>query len=350
MALIAHAVPLQGAGEALMVTEARRHDFFMLGELHGEVEIPALLRDLWPQLWPAGYRHVGAEVSPWAAEHLENPVVNDRTPIVGLWTLDQASTVHQFAAPSQNVLWGCDIEEAQPERLIREMVRLNPDDTTIQTMVHTTDHGYTRKQAPDLLRLAETDKPTHDELFNGISLWRILNYTLRVENLRSNSETRLAASVTRENVMKEFLLAHYQQQPEGKVLLRFGRNHLHRGYDARGVSTLGNFVAEWAISQNKSVINVGAFAAGGKEHLAGKTFDADERQDESTFALLAALSNSSATLFDLRPLRPLLHSIPPRERTGLEVNLVYWADSYDFLLCYPIVSPFNDDLTTTLTK
>jgi hypothetical protein len=28
--------------------------------------------------------------------------------------------------------------------------------------------------------------------------------------------------------------------------------------------------------------------------------------------------------------------------TALEVNLIYWADSYDFLLCYPSVSPLMD--------
>jgi hypothetical protein len=142
--------------------------------------------------------------------------------------------------------------------------------------------------------------------------------------------------------MKELFLAHREQAPQGKVLLRFGRNHLHRGLDARGISTLGNFVAEWALSNGQSVVNVGVFAAGGKEHLAGQTFDADERQDEATFALLAGLSGKEATLYDLRQLRPMLHGISAEKRTPLEVNLTYWADSYDFLLCYPSVSPLLD--------
>jgi hypothetical protein len=142
--------------------------------------------------------------------------------------------------------------------------------------------------------------------------------------------------------MKQLFLTHYRMTPDGKVLLRFGRNHLHRGYDARGVSTLGNFVAEWAFAEDKSVFNVGVFAAGGKEYLAGKAFDADERQDELTFALLANLAGTNATLFDLRPLRPLLHAIAGEKRSPLETNLIYWADSYDFLLCYPAVSPLAD--------
>jgi len=142
--------------------------------------------------------------------------------------------------------------------------------------------------------------------------------------------------------MKELFLQHSRQNPDGKVLLRFGRNHLHRGYDARGISTLGNFVSEWAIAQGHSVVNVGVFAAGGKEHLAGGTFDADERQDEPTFAFLAGLAGDHATIFDLRELRPMLHTIPAEKRSPLEVNLIYWADSYDFLLCYPSVSPLMD--------
>jgi hypothetical protein len=224
-----------------------------------------------------------------------------------------------------------------------DLVKLNPGDTKLQQMIDISARGYNRKQAPQLLSISETIHPTHDAIVDGISLWQNLQDTLRVEALRSNPDTKLAASEARELVMKELVLAHYRQEPEGKVFLRFGRNHLHRGYDSRGVSTLGNFVSESALAENKSVLNVGAFAAGGKEHLAGETFDADERKDELTFALLASIAGSNATLFDLRTLRPLLHSIARVKRTPLEVNLIYWADSFDLLICYPAVSPLVKD-------
>ena len=349
-ALAAHAVPLREAGEAQLLAEARSHDFFLLGELHGEHEIPELIKDLWPQLWKAGYRHVGAEVSPWTAEHLEQVRGADINPIFSLWTPDQAAVIRQFARPDQEVLWGCDIDEGQPERLILDLAKLNPGDAKLQQMIDITAHGYNRKQAPKLLSISETEHPAHDATLGGISLWQDLRDTLRVEALRSNPDTKLAASEARELVMKELVLAHYRQEPEDKVFLRFGRNHLHRGYDARGVSTLGNFVAEWALAENKSVVNVGAFAAGGKEHLANETFNADERQDELTFALLAHIAGSNATLFNLRPLRPLLHSMAPEKRTPLEVNLISWADSYDLLICYPTVSPLLDNFGKTSAK
>ncbi|MFZ0278404.1 MAG: hypothetical protein WA254_23165 [Candidatus Sulfotelmatobacter sp.] len=111
------------------------------------------------------------------------------------------------------------------------------------------------------------------------------------------------------------------------MLLRFWRNHLHRGSDARGVSTLGNFVAEFAVAQGSNVFNVGAFGAGRKATLLGNTWGADERQDELAFALLAENAKYAAMLFDLRPIRALLHRIPQEKHSSLQNNLIYWADS-----------------------
>jgi hypothetical protein len=305
------------------------------------VEIPKLLGDLWPQLWQEGYRHVGAEISPWAADYLQRQDP-DPVPIVGLWTRDQADMVNKFAPRDQKVLWGCDIEEVEAGKLIADLAAVNPDDPQLQRMNDTVAAGYQRKEAAGLLVLAESALPAHDLSVGGESLLKDLRDTLRVEALRAEPHSRFAASEARERIMKDLFLAHYQQEPRGKVLLRFGRNHLHRGYDARGISTLGNFVAEWSLAHGQSVFNVGVFAAGGKERLLGKPFNADERQDEPTFALLAGLAGAAPALFDLRPLRPILHAIPQSKRTAMETNLTYWADSYDFLLCYPVVSPLED--------
>lgn len=340
--LVKHGTPLHTGGEALLLNEAQSHQYFLLGELHGETQIPELISDLWPSLWQDGYRHVAAEVSPWAASHLQQDIHNDPTPVPGLWTRRQAAIVDQFSKPHDSVLWGCDIEEEQPDQLIRQVARLNPMDKNLARMVALVSSGYKRSQAPELLQIAQSDHPRHDADVGGAPLWGSTLRTLQVEALRSNPQTRYEASEARELVMKELFLRHSGMDPKGKVLLRFGRNHLHRGLDARGISTLGNFVSEWAIAQGQSVIDVGVFAAGGKEHLAGQTFDADERQDEPTFALLAALARNTPTLFDLRELRSLLHAIPSSKRSSLEVNLIYWADSYDFLLCYPTVSPLMD--------
>lgn len=342
-ALTNHQYDLEDDGGKLLLNEAKNNDFFLLGELHGENEIPALLRVLWPQMWEAGYRHIAAEVSPWAAYQLELVPAGKGPPVQGLWTKEDATYVHALADPNTNVLWGCDMEEIQPKSLIRELAALNPGDSNLKRMVALTKDGYSRKMAPDLFELAKGSTSDRDEVLNDVSLRQSLLATLEIEKNRLRPDTKMIAQNERELLMKEQFLAHFRRSSTpgtpSKVLLRFGRNHLHRGYDARGISTLGNFIAEFATAQGKKAFNVGAFAAGGRESLLGNTFDADERRDELTFALLAKRAKYSATLFDLRPIRQSLHLIPQEKRSALQSNMIYWADSYDALICYKTVTP-----------
>jgi hypothetical protein len=231
------------------------------------------------------------------------------------------------------------MEEVQPQFLIRELAALNPSDPHWERMVRLTKQGYRRDMAPALLELLKSSPEGKDVERNDISLRQNLLATLEIEKNRMSADTRMTAQNQRETLMKQQLLAHLRRSdsvPEtpSKVLLRFGRNHLHRGYDARGISTLGNFVAEFALAQGQTVFNVGAFGAGGQETLMGRTVAADERQDELAFALLAETAKYPATLYDLRPLRTLLHRVPSGKRSALQSNLIYWADSYDALICY----------------
>jgi hypothetical protein len=344
-ALTNHQYDLKAEGIAFLLGQAGNSDFFLLGELHGDNEIPALLRALWPVMWKQGYRHIAAEVSPWAAYQLEFVPLGKGPPVVGLWTKQETSDVHALADSKANVLWGCDIEEVQPQRLIAELALLNPGDPDLARMAELTKDGYERKMAPDLLDLARRSTGKMDAVLNDVSVRENLLETLGIEKNRLSAETRMIAQNGRERVMKEQFLEHFRPAVSAgspsKVLFRFGRNHLHRGYDARGISTLGNFIAEFAVSEGKKVFNVGAFGAGGKAALLGDTWDADERKDEPAFALLAERAKYSATVFDLRPLRALLHGIPQERRSALETNLIYWADSYDALICYKAVTPLQ---------
>lgn len=97
---------LKNDGRAFLLHEAASNDFFLLGELHGDNEIPALLRALWPEMWKLGYRHVAAEVSPWAAHQLEFAPTGKGPDIRGLWTKQEAADVHAPAGPGTDVLWG----------------------------------------------------------------------------------------------------------------------------------------------------------------------------------------------------------------------------------------------------
>ena len=178
----ANSYPLAGTGRAFLLHEAEEADFFLLGEIHGDNEVPELIASLWPALWQSGYRHVAAEVSPWAAAQLEQTAAR-AGPAIGLWTLHQAATI---LAPAGHVgvIWGCDIEENRPQELIRELARLNPDDTHLRQMAALTATGYQRSQAPELLRLLAATAPSHDAALGGISLRQSLEDTLRIESER----------------------------------------------------------------------------------------------------------------------------------------------------------------------
>lgn len=344
--LATHRYNLSGDGHAFLLAEAQQNDYFLLGELHGDNEIPQLLHTLWPQLWANGYRHIAAEVSPWTAVQLAAAPAKDQPYLEGTWTRRQAREMNAQAAPGTNLVWGCDMEELHPEFLLHELLPRNAGSPPLLQMEQLLHAGYSRKLAPQLLSLLDSAAPLNDRAVQDISLAASLRASLEIETLRAAPDTRLRAQVQRESLMKQQLVAHldaaHAQGADGKLLLRFGRNHLHRGYDARGISTLGNFVAEYALEHHQHAFNVGAFGAGGSARLLGKTFSADERADEPAFALLARGAPFPATVYDLRPLRPVLLAIPAARRTPLETNLLYWADSYDALICFQTVTPLAD--------
>src|SRR6185503_10300874 len=88
---------LNGDGRAFLLDEARASSLFLLGERHGENEIPALLHALWPEMRRTGYGHVAAEVSPWAARELQNGPV-DAPPLASLWTREDAHFIGDSGA------------------------------------------------------------------------------------------------------------------------------------------------------------------------------------------------------------------------------------------------------------
>jgi hypothetical protein len=329
---------LSADGRAFLLKEAVNASFFMLGELHGENEIPALIRALWPSMWEAGYRHVAAEVSPWAANRLE--FGNRGIPVAGLWTQPEATYVASLKRDGVAVLWGCDIEEAQPHLLVRELAAANPDNKDLQAAVGMVANGYQRRMASALLALVEAAAGIKDPVIGADSLRNNLVRTLEVETDRFTG-SRLRASVRREEVMKTLFYDSWVKAGKAKVFLRVGRNHLHRGFDRRGVSTLGNFVAELGSAERLRVFNVAAFAGGGKIRLFGPASEFDERSDDPAFAYLASIARYPSTVFDLRPLRQVLHQLPASKRSAIEASLLYWADSYDAIIFYREVTPLG---------
>src|SRR5437879_13813268 len=101
--------------------------------------------------------------------------------------------------------------------------------------------------APDLLDLAKQSRAEVDKVLNDVSLRENLIETLEAEKNRLATNTKMIAQNERERVMKEQFLRHFRVNSKlgapATVLLRFGRDDLHRGYDPRGKSQLRDFIA-----------------------------------------------------------------------------------------------------------
>jgi hypothetical protein len=242
-------------------------------------------------------------------------------------------------------LRGGDIEEPQPHLLIRDLAAANPRSRLLQLMVETLKDGYQRKLAPDLLQLARQIGDVTEPALGPIPLKVQVLRTLEVEVARLNIN-RQPASVLRETFMKELFATYYRADgSKPKVMAVYGQNHLGRGIDRRGVSTLGNFIAEFAIAESTQSFHVELFAAGGKIFYGG-LINIDQRKDEQAFDVLASAARYPATVFDLRPLRSLLRRTPVDRLSTRDASLLYSADAYDAIVCYREVTPWTDPRAT----
>jgi hypothetical protein len=165
-----HQYDLSMEGRAFLLKEAESASFFMLGELHGENEIPALIREIWPPMWQTGYRHIAAEISPCAANRLEFRPHGAAEPIRTLWSQAEATFVASFNKGPGSVLWGCDMEEAQPHLLIRDLAAANPKNQAVQSAAEMTKSSYRRSMAPELLQQLQKAIGIKDLLIGGLSL------------------------------------------------------------------------------------------------------------------------------------------------------------------------------------
>lgn len=129
-----HAITFQngtfsGAGWDLLVQEGRRSQFVLVGEEHGVAEVPALVRELFRSLQPAGYRHLAIEISPAMAGVLDETAqgkdagqrlaafYKENPPGVAFYTLQEEAELLAAARAAVNgggpVLWGLDYEKAR---------------------------------------------------------------------------------------------------------------------------------------------------------------------------------------------------------------------------------------------
>jgi hypothetical protein len=151
---------LSNSGMEFLLNEARKNSFFLIGELHGDKQIPQLLFSLWPEMNSFGYNHIAAELSPWAAGKLESGTGADTLKTGSLWSKAEARFVHaKNASAIYPTIWGCDMQETGLELLIKDLGQADPQDTIIARLSEKVKNGYSRKMVPGLLDIIKNFKP-----------------------------------------------------------------------------------------------------------------------------------------------------------------------------------------------
>ena len=137
------------------------------------------------------------------------------------------------------------------------------------------------------------------------------------QNYESNRER---VSNLKQNFTADYLHLAQQRGHEPRVLLKFGDNHLYRGFDTTNTSNLGNYISEFADERGFTSLHILIRGIRGQEsHNMGtgrpdQSTDVDyakspEGEPLSLTPFYGQADPNQWTLFDLRPLRPKLRSL-----------------------------------------
>lgn len=352
---------LSGAGADFLLEEGRQAQFFMIGEEHGIADVPELTAAVFRALRPHGYEHLVIETSPITAALL------DRLSRYGRDSLSALFKRYPLAVPFYNWHEEADLLVSAMEGVGQVQVLLGVDYEfllgTSLALVELERRAYTeqarslarryREQAEagerafvggdhsglffkrmspddfDALRTAFSKDPEAgslvDVLQTSAEVWRL---QFAGENYRSN--------LARTDLIKETFAQAYRRakgaRAEGpRMLLKLGANHLFRGRTAVNVYDVGNLAAMLAEYEGGHAFNVMVVSGSGTERAFFHPTAPGTRREEAaawSMPLYQAADMERWTVFDLRPLRPLLHS--GRLEVNPELERLIWG--YDAFL------------------
>jgi hypothetical protein len=328
---------LAGPGADWLREQARQSQFLFLGEEHGVAEVPAFAGMLFRELHPLGYRYVALEISPLQAERLDRyarlgdsraraeylACALPNLPDSSEELLSFARLAGEVARAKAPFLWGLE-QEQRARPLFERLAALAPNPEAkkaAQAALAKVDgqeasgvyipRGYAAEI--DSIRRAFQPKPESE----AGQVLSALELSHRLYEGQRTGQTGFASNLEREEMFKSNFLRNYRAaqrggEPAPRVLFDLGAWHGMRGFSPVDISSLGNFLAEFARGQDSRLFNLlvtcgrnGKRAAVGEE--AGKVVACGA--DEAPFfrpVLEAAVAPWS--LFELAPIRPMVHA------------------------------------------
>ncbi len=331
-------------GATLLSRAMTEAQFFMVGEQHGTATIAQISAALHHEAAGIGYNHAAMEIGPASGVEVERLIRSGpgrlaaqlRTPaysfaVAFLFWAEEGALAEQFVALSPargDAIWGLDQEfvGALPLLLPRlEALARTPAQraalATLRTRSATEPTALGQMPTADLeplrLAFASNADPAAAEMVADL----ILSNRIYAP-FTGRGGSGLEANLLRETYMKRNFLRRFEaaERAEGRpprVFLKFGANHLMRGFSTTNVPSLGNFIAEWGLSRGFGAASIFIDCVGGKQNdpRTGANSPCDSELPADS-PLRTMMLDAPLTLFDLRPLRSprLVDPLDPQTR------------------------------------
>ncbi len=330
---------LSGAGLNFLMETSSDTQFFAVAEPHNAKQVPEITSMLFKALHERnGFDYLALEQDPVMTRMVSaKPVVGKRNYVVSLanqypnaftFSTDQElEMIAQAGSVSKgkgNRIWGVDqafgalhilnkLKEIAPNTEARNRtLQLIEIVKEFETKRFENGKRYLTPDIPkteDLKNLMQLYKPKKDSEAEFL-ITQLLTSIRIYENNHLAGKGRLTgyeSNYGREENMKSLFMHGYRQaQAAGdrmpKVLLKLGHMHLIRGRNWVTLLSLGNFISEFAKSNNMNSFHLAMYA----NNTSGDYAWIDKDEDYKPLAQVS--SKDKWTVIDFRPLREYVHA------------------------------------------
>ena len=347
---------LDGEGAPFLRQAVHDAQFIAIGEQHGTQEVPQFVVAVCRAVSQDGLDAMAVEAGPFAVATLQpwtrqsqgadrlRDAEKDFPDFIAFFAWQQEFNLLTECENSVHpppALWGLDQEFlGAPAFLLQSVVNGRPNDAVkaaAQAMLEQC-RGFTRDSvARDdwkkscMFRLSDADLARLQAAVAGAGdphLIALMSALVKTRHIYTEHETGHAYDANRERalLLKANFLANYtalsaRLARPPRVLLKFGANHLYRGFDTTNLADLGNFVTEFADglgSQSLHIAIMGLHGMNAENAGPGKPSHATGMQPGGEFGFLTPLAaqagSTGMTIFDMRMLRSRLGSFGPIDR------------------------------------
>lgn len=319
-----------GRGWRQLVDDARQAQFMLVGEQHGSGSIAQFETDLQGELAERGYTHSAYEVGPYSMRFAERLIRSGKGRLkayIGapghgftipfLFFGEEVALAEQMVANSPDrthAIWGLDQEfvGAGPiqAQLLNEYARTASERSAAAAFAagSSSDEFFAGKlKSADIakLRVSFAGNPQALQLIDAIDESAAI-----YRPYMDGGGDYYTANLARESLMKRqfvtaFDEAERRRKLPPKVFFKFGANHMMRGFGDTNVSTLGNFITEWATSRRWRALNLFIECDGGEaaNPKSNKTEACEPYFEKDALMRQVVAAGPPLQLYDLRPLR-----------------------------------------------